>query len=574
MIRLSPEQEAVVASQDNSAVVACPGSGKTTTMVEKAAKWLRDGVDPKSIAVITFTRKAAAEIRRRLRRTVGTASDQVYVGTFHSLLFQVIASNWRMFGYTSPRLLVLDREDSKRMLRTALEAASEKRSTFAMKELQDYGSGQTPITSTVRVYRELLQRENVCDYSLLARMVLDGLEGDDPDCRKREVIEWLEGRCEHLIVDEFQDSDTAQYAFYRTFAARFCYVADPQQTIYSWRGADERLMARIQEDRSAVQLHLSVNRRSAKEIVRVANEFRCTLPSIVSQPPMEAIEGAPEGTVRILDEHGIDVENKISTADGSVAVIARTNYLVTEWSRRLTNAGIRHHVVGRDDKILEQDDVKLAIAYLAWPELPDVGILAERVLSAEGASTLLKAKFRAEARERDVELYTHLMAVDNGFGLRPLQEFYDGFMEQDLGQRVSEACVRARQKRGGVDPVAFDALRLMLAQFLSITPAEYQTGANFVNWLASRDPHDDIREGGVQIMTAHSAKGLEFDTVVLVGLGDNEFPYRGDGSDNPSEERRLFYVAMTRAKKVLYLVRPSGKVPSRYLEEIASCLTR
>lgn len=546
----TPEQQAVIDSRErNLLVTACPGAGKTATVAHKAARWIADGLPASSIAVITFTRRAAHEIKQRIRKLVGPDADNVFVGTFHSLCFAAICRSWQAIGYRSGDLLVLDRADTKTMLMEAMIAARETRVTVALTELSRYGAGLAERSAVIRAYEEILIEENLCDNSLLARTVLLLLEAGN--------AEELRERCRNLIVDEAQDSDHSQMQVYRKLAEQLVIVGDPQQSIYGWRGADPRLFDTLAGEPGFATAKLTTNFRSARSIVETMSRF--------AHVAMHAHEEAVFGCSNVIPESSVHEIISLSTGPdaGTTAIIARTNWQVKEWSNHLTNAGVTHQVVGAHQKLIEAPDVKIALAYLAFPDLPDVGIVFDRVLQAESFTRTDVARMRAEAREQGFSLYARAMHLEK------LSQFYQEIGDEPLFERMISCCARVKRYRGGMDAPAIEALREELVDFIEQTPRKFQSAAGFVNWLAVADLSDKRLASPVVIMTAHQAKGLEFDRVFVVGLDDKLWPYGGNESDDMQEERRAFYVAATRARRALYVVRPESGIPSRFIAEVA-----
>lgn len=547
VLSLSPEQTTVLAAEEALvSVIACPGSGKTTTVVHKAAAWLSGGVDPTSIALITFTRLAAREMRERLRALVGKACDDVFIGTFHAFCFQVVCRHWDKLGYGSNRLMVLDDEDADTMLRRALEAVKDKRVTVAKKALQDYGCGRGVTVPVVEAYEAILRAENACDYSLLAACITRLLAHD-------EIRAELQHRCRFLIVDEYQDADKLQDLFYLSVATKLVRVGDPFQAIYSWRGADPAVLGS-----GGRFCHLSVNRRSSPEIVEAAESFATH--SFGEHVLMRA--GRKEvvrGAAAVVEDDSAHTHIAAAASVGTVAVLARTNFMLKKWSDRLNNAGVKHTLCGTRDRIIRQDDVKRALAYLAWPDLPDAGVLCERVLSTEGWTVVMRAEVRAAATERANTLLEAAQQHERKRTEPEAPTLYEALYGDDnpgIMERMTICCARVRLKRGGIDPHAYQALLAALGEYVSETPGRFVSGGGLLNHLCARDESPQLTGSGPQLMTIHGAKGLEFDTVFVVGLGDEELPWRGERASNPLEERRLFYVAMTRARDTLVLVKP------------------
>jgi len=577
-MELRPEQTAVVESEADTIVVsACPGSGKTTALVHTAAGWITKHRRPECMALITFTRRAASQMRHRLRSMVGPEVDEVCIGTFHSLCYMTLARFWHLAGYRHPGILIVDPIDRKNYVFEAWQAAREKRPTYITDEIDRYGAGlisPAEASEVLKAYRRLLVDDNACDYALLGAEVMELAD------RHKEVDGWLRMRCGWMLVDEVQDSDRLQAAFYRRFAEqRLLVVGDSDQGIYGWRHADPRVMA---EFKDAEQRCLTVNNRSSEEVVAVAEGFRKNIPQVLPRVPMVSGSAAP-GNVTAIPEVDLEEFLRAEAANGSsIGMLFRTNFQAHEMVRRLDVAGIPYSWATSRDRLLEMPGVRETMAYIAWADFPDAGVLMDRVLACEGWSVTQRWELKRRAREAATELYdaatSDLPESDKLCTMcRNTGEFFRSIQDEGFLERLVSCAVRVKRSRGGGGQEsyrAFKDLQDAAAEYVADTPAKHRSGGGFLHWLIAKESTGQ-GSGGVQVMTVHAAKGLEFDTVLLCGLERDKFPWRGDDARDMDEERRIFYVAMTRAKsKLVIVVPPPNVLPSRFIDETLSVRER
>lgn len=495
------------------------------------------------------------ELRNRLRRDVGPVADQVNVGTVHGLCFRIMVRHYAWFGFSDSRLVVASKQDRKDLIKQALAAVGGSQS-FAMKRLEQYGSDPTVAPdAVVNAYINLLRKENAVDYTIMVRQVLTAMVASVP---------WseIEGQCRCLLVDEIQDADLTQLALYKAASPdRFLAVGDPLQAIYAWRGASPEGVDALAK--TCVEYPLTVNFRSSEHIIDAANRFASrSLPTSLVQMSMKGVSrwGADAEIAAYQDDAGA---GGIACAPaGSTAILARTNFMLEDWSHRLDAAGIKHRVSGRSERMIDDPGASEALAWLAWPEMPDAGLLLDRALGS-AFPAVVRSKVRADAREAGVTVFD----VAKTFPI--MEKFYNGWDELDLDAKVARAFAVVGTDNGQ----AMAGIAALLERYKQATPPQHWTAGGFVNWLSSLDAHDDVGpdEPGIHLMTIHAAKGLEFDNVFVVGLGDDQLPWRGDQTDNMAEEARLFYVAITRPRNLLGLVLPPGQVrPSRFLRAVRS----
>lgn len=570
-MELSYDQAAVVARTERAVVcLASPGSGKTHTLTAVIADRIERGeVQPSEVLALTFTRLAAAQLRTRLRRVLGDRSRAVTIGTFHGVAYEVIRQNWKAMGFASPEIAVYDRSEQKALIKETIFTSRYSCSvTAVLREIDglaenffvniNHDDAPRDVAAVGAMYRRALIEHNALDYSLIPFVFMEGLRSG------KIVTPWRD-----IFVDEAQDLDRAQHwAFERMRPTRIFFVGDIDQMVYGWRGASFAAFRTAMKSWQAAQTFLPVNYRSGARIVGAAQELiRHNVDRF--DKGMRPADGAVEGEVRVRPEAEL-TEAVRALPEGSVAVLARTNDEVAAIATHLAAAGIECERSGRRDKVLERPDVKLALAYLIWPEWAHSPVLMARVLTAEGLSDLWVEQIRSVARRFGVPLYKQALLE-----VPPLAEFYREIEHDGLMERL--VMIQQRMNRYGRRLLEDDRndLTVLLTQFLRSTHVEQRGADRFAAWLSLRDAQDEVCEGAVrcQVLTIHAAKGLEFDHVVVGGLHDRLLPHkRCHGSPAEiEEERRLLYVAITRARQTLTLLVPPEQ-PSRFLAELLSTL--
>lgn len=547
-MRLTDEQAAAVNSDaKRQLVLALPGSGKTTTLVAKAIKWLEDGISPNSISLLTYSRRAAAEMRSRLLKLAGPSADGVHVETVHAAWYGIVCQHAKLIGYSDNRLTLVGNDERKRILQAIIKGTS----VNITRAIAAVTSTRTPPTSdpadfaVAKAYRHELVRDNATDYAILYHQ-MEMLLGHE------EVAAEVDARMANLLVDEFQDADRDQYEFFRLRSPeRWMVVCDPNQTIYGWRGADPSLIESFAEEEKAERFHLTLNHRSTIQIVAAANEFQSQMRGSVRSAMTASVDGPP---VQVAPE--LDV-----AAAGECAVLCRTNWLVDRWSQLLNQSGVPHHVVGRSERLAEAPVIRSALAYLAFRDQPNSGLLLDRICAIESIGTRHNAKLTA-ATIRQVARETGRTLFDAAADKMPaMSERMEAWSDLSFAGKVMAAFESVIPPTAETDfSKERDAIASLAERFEQDVKHSQLNGGNFLNWIARLDPSDDTEAKGVVVMTIHAAKGLEFDTVIVGGLGENELPCRGDAASDPAEEERLFYVAMTRAKRRLILAVPPGPV--------------
>lgn len=554
------QREVVEATEPKVVCVASPGSGKTRVLIEAVAAAANE-VSPDQVLAITFTRYAAAEMRRRLDKLLPKdRSRRVTVGTFHAVAHDLLCQHWKEAGFQSPSIIVYDRQEQRSLLEEVVKIGRNRctitQAIAAIECLGTHGAlhgealHKPGIADCVRLYLATLKQHDAVDYNTILYLT-EKLLRDHATA----------GRWTHVFVDEAQDLCHLQHEMLAALRpSKLLLVADPDQLIYAWRGADVELLR--EQAKSARVILLEENYRSAQPIIEGAN--RLIAHNTLRIPKtMVASDDPPPGDMNIIEGETVEMF-KGQMADGhldlaTIAILARTRRELDHWSGMLNMERIPHRVVGRREKLLERESVKNAMALLAFPDAPNNPMILARVLLAHGCN------------QADIHLILH-GAKDTGQTcfqvavgrLQHLGDFYSGIEEWGMLERLTAAFIRLRSLTGGLTTEEEEELVAHMSAYVRMEAWAKRSPGRFLSWMNLRDGQEEIlMRPGIHLMTVHAAKGLEFDDVYIVGLDDETLPMAGAHRDalRMEEERRILFVAMTRARHNLFLLTPTGGFP-------------
>ena len=629
------QRQAVAAPLGAALVLAGAGSGKTRVLVHRVA-WLIqvEGASPHSILAVTFTNKAAGEMRTRIETLLGVSGVSMWIGTFHGLAHRLLRLHWREAGLPQS-FQILDSEDQARLLRKVLKALdldetrwvprdiqwfinSQKDEGIRPKALKDDGDPtRRQLIRIYHAYEEACRRAGVVDFAELLLRAFE-LWRDHP-----ELLRHYRERFQHILVDEFQDTNAIQYQWFTLLAGpdgRPFAVGDDDQSIYRWRGARVENLNRFRRDFPAAALvKLEQNYRSTGTILKASNALIANNAGRMGKTLWTS--GADGERIRVYaafnerDEADF-VVNRIREwvdqggARKDVAVLYRSNAQSRVFEEAFLNARMPYRVYG-GLRFFERAEIKDALAYLRLIASRDDDTSFERVVNLPvrgiGAKTL--DTLREQARERDVSLWTAAVtAIAGGLPQRAAQALgaflalIDRLQGEVQGLELHERVDHVIQMSGLIEHFKKEKgergegridnlLELVSAARGFVAEAESELGpldqflAHAV--LESGEGQADAWDDCVQMMTLHSAKGLEFGMVFLAGMEDGLFPHQRSAADPAGleEERRLCYVGMTRAMRRLFVTyaeqrrlygvdtygQPSrfiGEIPSELIEEI------
>ena len=537
---LNEEQTAAISASSPTLVNASAGAGKTRCLVAKVLSLLERGVSPSSILSITFTNKAANEMKSRIREQWKGSIDGMQVSTIHSMCVRII----RTFPQHTPLKVpfsIYDEDDQLQVMKTLLKARNMTDRPWDILgaiSLAKSGGHTENLDGLLRdlylQYGEILRKNNAADFDDLLIYANDCMK--HADCRDRFSQQWR-----HILVDETQDTSKVQYdivlALYNPAITKTLFiVGDVAQSIYSWRGAQPGNMQSFISKYHPTVCHLTYNYRSAPEIIKFANVFQ------QFNPPMEA-KGSNKGSVSVTQfESLMDEAEKVATAIERMsgyeetAILYRVNSRSLEFERALARRRIPYKVVG-DVPFFRRKTVKDILAMLRASNNPsDIESLA-RVINVpkRGFGDTKIEQLLLQGRPY-VEKVAQSMPAVEGF-LNTLAAVR-GKAPREAIQELLHATGYRQSLQNEYDGVLIDTL---------LEVASSYDDANEMLVASSLLEQDSGR--GVKLMSAHASKGLEFDRVFVVGIEREVWPHAL--SADMKEEEHLFYVACTRARKWL-----------------------
>ncbi len=594
------QREAALHRDGPLLIIAGAGAGKTKTITHRIAHLVEEGIAGHQILAVTFTNKAAGEMRERvhnllsgaLRPFDGThgrpeefegrqAQGKPMVVTFHSLGVRLLRE-FAAYAGISRSFVIWDRDDSQRALKKILEALDESAPPRAVlsRISREKGKGVSAreFTDSAKDFRErslariwgayekALAEEAALDFDDLLLRTL-ALLRDAP-----EVLSLLRNRWRYITIDEYQDTNGVQYEIARLLAGdqkNICVVGDIDQNIYSWRGADlEHLLQFEQAFPGAKVVTLEQNYRSTRTILAAANgiiekNFRRTPKNlftendtgapIVLYPSRNEIDEAwfvAEMSSRLI-AHG--------TRPGNIAVLYRENFQSRVLEEAMLASGIPYRVLGT--RFFERKEVKDVISYLRAALNPKSRVDLMRIVGVPargiGKVTLekmiagLDAQLPPAGRGKVAAFRTTLEAIRKGIEMLPTSEAVRYAIEtSSMEKMLKDGGDEGKERLGNVRELVNFA-----ARFDDHQPPEGVERLIEEAALQSEQDSLEERENAISLMTVHASKGLEFDAVFITGLEQGLFPStrEGDTTRDPEEERRLFYVALTRARKRLFL---------------------
>lgn len=599
------QKEAVLHTEGPLLLLAGAGSGKTRVLTHRIAYLIDEiGVKPWNILAITFTNKAAGEMRERVDNIVGFGADQVWVSTFHSTCMRILRRHIDRLGYDN-NFTIYDTDDQKtvmkgvckrlnvdtkihkeRSLMNAISSAKDELISVQEYELKAMGDFNKTVNARVyREYQDTLRRNNALDFDDIIVKTVELFKS----CP--EVLDSYQERFRYIMVDEYQDTNTAQFELIRLLADKYrnlCVVGDDDQSIYKFRGANIRNILdyeKVYPDAAVIKLEQ--NYRSTQSILDAANavihnnvgrkeKALWTDKGAGSRIHFRQFDNAYEEAEYIAD----DIRSKIREGGryGDCAVLYRTNAQARLLEERMVVEGIPYNVVGGTNFYARQE-IKDILGYLKTIDNGRDEVAVRRILNVPkrgiGAATVEKVADYAQMR--NISLYDAMCEADqimtlgkaaakiNGFVnmIRVFRSGLESYTIPDLIQAILDRTDYVEYLRDQDEESAEDRaanVDELITKAVSYEEThEEPTLSEFLEEIALVADIDNVADGDnrVLLMTLHSAKGLEFPSVYLTGMEDGLFPgYMSIVSDDPAEieeERRLAYVGITRAKEDLTL---------------------
>jgi len=599
----SAQKQAVETVDGPVLVLAGPGSGKTRVITHRIAYLVRlCGVDPHQIMAVTFTNKAAREMKSRLEQLVSQACDALTVGTFHAICARILRIEGKAIGLDS-RFIIYDDADQMNLIkrclqelnidhkqyspRVVLSSISAAKSRLVGPErysMQANSYFEEIVLRVYQLYQSLLAQNRAVDFDDLLMKTVQLFE------KHPQVLDGYRSRYLHILVDEFQDTNVAQYALVRQLAGKdhdICVVGDPDQSIYSWRSADPGNILNFEKDYPlAKEVFLEQNYRSTKIILEVAQEVISV--NARRKPKSLWTENDTGSKVSVFDSYNEEEEARCVVSEierlvrqegmsfRDCAVMYRVNAQSRALEDTFVRCGVPYKLVG-GTRFYQRQEVKEIIAYLRLIRYPQDSVSLARVINVPrrgiGRNTI--DGLYESAKSQGVSLYDAVKeAVEKGvFSPRitlALSEFANsvdelaeascrlnpaGLLEEVLERfRFKESVLNRENGEERWENVV--ELKGVAAEYGGPDPRDaLDAFLENVSLVADIDGFDRESDA-VTLITLHQAKGLEFPVVFISGMEEGVFPYR-KSIDNPEEmeeERRLCYVGITRAQERLYLL--------------------
>ncbi|MFD2045204.1 DNA helicase PcrA [Ornithinibacillus salinisoli] len=601
------QQEAVKHTEGPLLIMAGAGSGKTRVLTHRIAYLMGEKeVSPRSILAITFTNKAAREMKERVSKLVGPEGAYMWVSTFHSMCVRILRRDIDRIGYNS-NFTILDSSDQLSVIKQILkdlnidpkkfdpramlgQISAAKNELITPKKFSenvgDFYSRQ--VSQVYTEYQKRIQKNQSLDFDDLIMQTIHLFQ------RVPEVLEYYQRRFQYIHVDEYQDTNHAQYYLVKQLASRFqnlCVVGDSDQSIYRWRGADISNILSFEKDYpTAKTVFLEQNYRSTKSILDAANKVIQNNPG---RKPKKLWTENPDGKKITYYQGATEQDEALYITDkiqelareegfsaGDIAILYRTNAQSRAIEDTLMKSNISYQMVG-GTKFYDRKEIKDMVAYLRLITNPEDDLSFERVVNEpkRGIGKTSVDKLRAYAAANDLSFYQAVEVVDftgvSKKAANALDEF--GNLIKTLSQQqeflTATDMVEAVLEKTGYEQMLKNERTIEaqsrlenIEEFMTVTQefektSEDKTLIAFLTDLAliadidKVDEEDPDNEEKVTLMTLHAAKGLEFPVVFLIGMEENVFPHSRSLMDEEEmeEERRLAYVGITRAEQQLYL---------------------
>jgi len=629
---LNPAQrEAVLHLDGPLLVVAGAGSGKTRVLTHRVAHLIRaHGVKPNEILAITFTNKAATEMRERLERILGRTARAIWILTFHAACGRILRREAERLGYRSS-FSIYDQADQVRVVKACLEELGKDPKRFtprgihaqiskAKNQLVSPGEYTARVASfwdqtvaeVYEAYQRRLHASNAVDFDDMLMLTVEVLERF-PEARER----WQRA-FRHILVDEYQDTNHAQYRLLQLVSAphrNVFVVGDPDQSVYAFRGADIRNILDFEADfGGADMVALEQNYRSTNAILGAAN---AVIDNNRDRKPKqlwsELGDGDPVEVVEVEDEHAearlvaAEIARHVESGSSAseIAVFYRTNAQSRVLEDVLVRQGVPYQVIG-GPRFYERAEIKDAVAYLSVLVNPTDAVallrIANRPRRGIGDTSLQRLVAHADALgislwEATADPEAAGVATAATKALRGFRTVMESLMSAAQELEIDELVQAVLDRSGTLE--AYEAERTIEArgrienlQELVGSAQEYRSRAEepslvgFLEEVQLQSDQDTLAEETPQVtlMTIHNAKGLEYRIVFLIGMEEGIFPHARSIEDNEvEEERRLAYVGMTRAMERLTLTHATARslygrreynLPSRFLDELPAAVAR
>ena len=628
---LNPAQkEAVLKTEGPVLILAGAGSGKTRVLTTRIAHLMKNkGVHPSNILAITFTNKAANEMKERVEETIDSDVKDMWITTFHSCCVRILRKDINRIGYNRS-FVIYDSSDQVTLVKDCLKELNLSDKVFEPKVVISYISGakdkllnpkeykdmhrhdarMSKIADVYTLYQDRLKRNSALDFDDLIIKTVELLKTEE------SVLAYYRNKFKYIMVDEYQDTSKAQYEFIKLLAKEhqnICVVGDDDQSIYGWRGADIRNILEFERDYEDVHVvKLEQNYRSTQVILDAANTV---ISNNIERKRKKLWSEQKEGEKIKIQVANDEIEEADFVADNiwrihrkenkpfkDFAVLYRANAQARAIEDALNRSQIPYNIYG-GTKFYERKEIKDLVAYLRVLQNVQDDISLKRIINVPkrgiGLRTIEKIEDRASLRQESIfsvlldvdtnsDISTKARANINGFVdlIGTLRVIKDAYSVSKLIEKVLDVTGYLDELEKDKSEESQDRID-NLKEFISIaiefenTSEEKDLETFLTNVALTSSESDDEEDDRVSLMTIHTSKGLEFPVVYLVGMEEGLFPIsravRSMSESDIEEERRLCYVGITRAKKELYMTltkkrtlygKTNPSIQSRFMEEL------
>ncbi len=622
------QRRAVEKTEGAVLVLAGAGTGKTRALTVRIAHILATRrAMPWQILAVTFTNRAAREMRERVGRLVAPllgpeAAEEIWLGTFHALAARILRRHAELVGLKS-NFTILDPDDQVRLVKQELEAADIDSKRWPPRLLhwmierwKDKGKGPEQVTAAdagdfaggravdlYAAYQDRLRSLNAVDFGDLLLHNLTVL------MQHEDILAKYNDRFRYILVDEYQDTNVAQYLWLRLLAQKdgnICCVGDDDQSIYGWRGAEIENILRFEKDfPGAAVIRLEQNYRSTAPILAAASHLIARNDGRLGKTLWTAAEGGDKLTLtgvwdgeeeaRSVADRVEDMQRK-SHALNEIAILVRAGFQTREFEERFITLNIPYRVIG-GPRFYERLEIRDAVAWLRLVHSTDDDLAFERIVNKpkRGLGDAAMRHLHLMRTERGVSLFEAAQLVASSTHLRPqARRSLDGFVHMvERWRRLMETASHVELAETVLDESGYTAMwqqdkspdapgRLENLKELVRALAEFENLGGFLEHIALvMEATESTEADMVNVMTLHSAKGLEFDTVFLPGWEEGVFPHPRTLNENGvaglEEERRLAHVGLTRARRNVHISFAANRrihnqwasnLPSRFIDEL------
>lgn len=628
---LNPEQkQAVQTTEGPLLVLSGAGTGKTKVLTTRLAYILtQQKAQPWNCLVVTFTNRAAREMKERVQGLIGDMVNSVWLGTFHSICVKILRAHAEVVGLHS-NFTILGEDDQKRLIKQICEASGIDEKKYPAQSLmekiarlkdkgisvdkaeQNYRSNI--LLEVYKKYQARLLELNCVDFGDILLDTLTILMSD------ADILQKYQEKFKYIMVDEYQDTNVTQYLFLRLLSQKYrnlCCVGDDDQSIYSWRGAEIENIMRFQKDFEDAQvIRLERNYRSTANILTAASALISHNTTRLGKT-LRVAENSPANSgnnekIKVLSIYSGEEEAKWTASEierlhrggapySDFAVLVRTAFQTREFEEKFINEAIPYQVIG-GPKFYERAEIRDLLAYFRVIIQPSDDLAFERIINKPargiGAKTIEKLQQTAALNHTSMFAAVHILLDEGGLSSKAKTSLNELMLKFADWQRTAAAVTPDELAETVLEESGY--LEMLKNDSSADAPGRIENLKELVGVLSDTENYPNLSEflehvslvmdndnavdtNKVMLITLHSAKGLEFNTVFLPGWEEGLFPHQKSldegGSDSLEEERRLAYVAITRARQRLYITTTycrrvygqwQNNMPSRFLNEIPS----